>query len=993
MSASGDPTRLAKELFLEALELPEQEWARFVEQRCGPDVSLATRLRSLLRAHERAERVLPAHTPVELGRGGSSAGEPDVGDSIGPYRVVRLVGRGGFGVVFLAEQTEPVRRRVAVKVVKAGMDTAEVLSRFENERRALAVMDHPGIARVLDAGATDAGRPYFAMEYVDGPPITEFAQREQLGLEDRLRLFRTACDAVQHAHSKGVLHRDLKPSNVLVAAGDDGPLAKVIDFGIARAVEGDLAEGTRHTRQGELVGTPACMSPEQIGGSLDVDTRSDVYALGALLYELLTGRPPLELDGLGWGEVLRRIAEDEPVRPSRVALGDTAHRVPAECPEELDWICLRALEKDRERRYPTARALGDDVRRFLEHEPLEAAPPSRLYRMRKLARRHRTASLAGAATLGALLLGSVGLAVGLVRAREAEGLAHRRGEEAARQARIAEGVNAFLIQDVMEPLAPSAQPGRGRDVSLREAFDVAVAKLAGAEDPGGRFAGEPLVVAAIRETAGTVYGQLGEGAEAIRLLEAALDVQQAELGPEDPVTLSTRSQLAGVLRVEGRYEEARELLERTLAAQVAVHGPAHGETQATRRRLSFVLQHQLEYQTARDLLEEARALALAEHGPDSENLLSVDGQLAIVCGRMGDYERAEELFRSALERQRERRGPDDPDTLAVQSNLASFLLQRARYDEAVPLLERSVDSLSGVSGPFHPDTLRVQVNLCEALGRLARVPEALERLEPAYAGALEEHGPEHPDVLLVAGYLARLRQAAGDIESAERLLRDSIASADAAFGADDSTSLDLRKDLVGILFRTDPHGEEVETVLRTVHEYERETLGPDHPTTIAGLNNIARLMRLQERYADAEEAFRECVELASGRFGDEDPYSIDMLYDLANFLNQQARLVESEPFARRGLEASLNAMPDGHPLQARGHQLLGVSLLGQERFEEAEPVLLEAWDRARDIGVSMDDVAYGTAVNLTILYERTGREDEAMRWHGRMAEATQPPPR
>ncbi len=422
------------EIFAEAIELQGAERAVFLDQACAGDLELRRRVDLLLTGYAAAGMFLES-SPVDRP---AALGADVVGGKIGRYSLARKLGEGGCGVVYLAEQSDPVRRQVALKVIKLGMDTRNVIARFEAERQALAMMDHPDIARVLDAGATDTGRPFFVMEFVDGVPITKFCDEHSLSMPARLELFARVCLALQHAHQKGIIHRDLKPSNILVAMRDGAPAPKVIDFGIAKATSGRLTEQTLVTGFDQFIGTPAYMSPEQAElRDLDIDTRSDIYSLGVLLYELLTGRPPYDPKSLvraGVEEIRRIIREVEPPRPStRVStLGDadlaTVARLRRSAPMQLtsvlrgdlDWIVMRCLEKDRARRYGTASELADDVRRHLQQEPVTARPPTKLYRTQKFIARNRLACASAAAVAAALVIGTIVSVRQAVRATRAE---------------------------------------------------------------------------------------------------------------------------------------------------------------------------------------------------------------------------------------------------------------------------------------------------------------------------------------------------------------------------------------------------------------------------------------------------------------------------------------------------------------------------------------------------------------------------------------------
>jgi eukaryotic-like serine/threonine-protein kinase len=418
----------ARSIFMSALDRAPDEWAALLDVACGGDAELKARVGQLLHAH-RAIGSIHGGGLNDRTLGGAMPDDAP-GTQIGPYKLLEQIGEGGMGLVFVAEQERPVRRQVALKVIKPGMDTREVIARFEAERQALALFDHPHIARVLDAGATALGRPFFVMELVRGIPITDYCDRARLGVGERLKLFVQICQAVQHAHQKGVIHRDLKPSNVLVTEHDATPVAKVIDFGVAKAVGQRLTDKTVYTRFLRMVGSPLYMSPEQAGLSgLDIDTRADIYSLGVILYELLTGTTPFDADRLReaeFDEVRKIIQEEEPARPSSrlSTLGQAADTVSANrgsdprrlcrlCQGELDWIVMRCLEKDRNRRYESAVALANDVERHLLDEPVQASPPSRWYRTRKFVRRNRRA-LVSAAALGVALMVAVGAVAGSI---------------------------------------------------------------------------------------------------------------------------------------------------------------------------------------------------------------------------------------------------------------------------------------------------------------------------------------------------------------------------------------------------------------------------------------------------------------------------------------------------------------------------------------------------------------------------------------------------
>jgi serine/threonine protein kinase/tetratricopeptide (TPR) repeat protein len=469
----SDAAEREAEIFAEAVILPAAERARYLEVACVGDPELRQRIEALILAHESSDTFMttPAGASLGIGRTESRPPEDQPGTRIGRYKLLQHLGEGGCGVVWMAEQEEPVRRRVAVKVIKLGMDTKSVIARFEAERQALALMDHPNIARVLDAGATEAGRPYFVMELVPGVPITRFCDQHNLPTSERLRLFAQVCHAVQHAHQKGVIHRDLKPSNILVSHHDGEPVPKVIDFGIAKATQGRLTDQTLFTALEQFIGTPAYMSPEQAEmGGLDVDTRSDIYSLGVLLYELLTGRPPFDPKSLvqaGLDEIRRIIREVEPPKPStrlntltgpdRDSIARQRGTAPGQLSlllrGDLDWIVMKALDKKRSRRYETANGLAIDIQRHLQHEPVMARPPTAWYRVSRFIRRNRVAFTATSAVALALIAGTIVSTLEAVRARRAERVAAAERTKAQEERTRAENLLGFMLGDLRTQLA------------------------------------------------------------------------------------------------------------------------------------------------------------------------------------------------------------------------------------------------------------------------------------------------------------------------------------------------------------------------------------------------------------------------------------------------------------------------------------------------------------------------------------------------------------
>ena len=717
-------TRRTREIFAQALDFASRhERVSYIQSVCGKDGVLRERVFGLISAHDQAGTFLPeSSNAICLENPGALAGR---------YKLLEKIGEGGFGVVYLADQIEPVKRRVALKIIKLGMDTRQVIARFEAERQALAMMDHPNIARVLDGGATETGRPYFVMELVDGVPLTDFCDENKLDLEERLRLFISVCEALQHAHQKGIIHRDIKPTNVLISIQDDRALPKVIDFGIAKAIGHERRDNPAITRLHEFLGTPAYMSPEQSDSRHpDIDTRSDIYSLGVLLYELLTGRTPfdprelrshdeirrqiLKVDSLKPSARLSTIAHDEQVRTAGVRKADP-RQLQRALKGDLDRIVMKAIEKDRARRYESASAFAQDIKRYLNAEPVSAVPPSVTYRLTKFANRHRTA-LAVTLLLGLVLVASSLVSTWLaIRASAAERTAvallereqdarkeilrmltdlkqarHAADQEAVRaraEAASAEAVARFVGEDLFGAADPETEPER--DITLRAVLDRAARRLPTS------LAEQPLAAASLHTTIGRAYRNLGLYREALDHFRIAYHLQMRISGERHENTLRAMIHYAQALHLADQHNESIPLILEARELVTLMLGERHPLHIKCTVLLAWMRYRTREGEEAFRLAEEAYSAAQVTPGVEHADLFSAMHLVARSRGSKttGRFEDGETILQQMIDLSQKRFGADHILSARAKHNLAAFY-----YDSGQKLVEAEQLYLASLRG-------------------------------------------------------------------------------------------------------------------------------------------------------------------------------------------------------------------------------------------------------------------------------------------------------
>jgi serine/threonine protein kinase len=953
-----------KTMLFEARGLSGPARAEYLQRICGANTALREELESLLafeaavpslmddaQIFEKLKEKAGTLATIDFDPHEVSTAGDAIGDHVGPYQLAAVIGEGGMGVVYRAEQTAPIRREVALKLIRRGLDTDRIVARFESERQALARMDHPSIARVFDAGTSADGRPYFVMELVHGVSITDFCDQERLVLRERVDLMIAVCQAVQHAHQKGIIHRDLKPSNILVSRQDGVPVPKVIDFGIAKAIEEtkDHALRSMLTREGTFIGTPDYMSPEQAGViDFDPDTRTDVYALGVLLYELLSGRRPHQFDRRTQEAVQQVLRDVRPDRPSTAvstrrrltratpapdvtalktivdSRRTTPDRLRRQLAGDLDNIVLKAMQKEPVRRYGSAEAFADDLRRYLEGLPVLARADTWTYRTSKFVRRHTVG--VGVATAAVLML----VAFAVVMAVQSQRIARERDRAlAAEQRARVEAETSQQVSNFLIGLFEVSDPGkaRGNTITAREILDK------GAKSIADDLHDSPDVRARLMYTMGNVYKSLGLYDEAQRLLEQTLQerekvgVSRAELG-------TTLDNLGDVHRYRGKYAQAEPLLRRALEARRDANGPESKEVAQTYNNLALVMNSLDKQKQAEEFEREALRIRRKVTGERSTATANSLMNLGIILKDQSRLEEAEAAQREALAIRRERLGPLDPSVAISLRTLANTMGARGKNEEAEPLMREALAIFRKVMGPGSN-------YLDGALNDLASILQDLNRLDDAealYVEALDiahtRDNGKNMEVAMDLNNLASLYEERGEYAKAEPLMRQ---------------TLDLRRELRG----------------------ERST------SVATALNNLGRLRATLHDLAGGEKLLRQALALRLDLGGEKSIQAAATRVNLARVLRDKGALNEAEQELRAALAASEKALPPTHPGVLTTKFMLGRVLLDRKRPAEAEPLLREVLDgRAKKLDPANWQVAEAKLVlGRTLLALR--RPDDA----------------
>ncbi len=870
-------------VFHAALELPEgRELNEFL---AGETPAVALRVRRLLEMHMRHDGLRDTDRISQ-----PSLADEKAGESIGPYKLRQQIGEGGFGVVWMAEQERPVRRWVALKIIKMGMDTKEVIARFEQERQALAMMEHPNIAKVFDAGATNSGRPYFVMELVRGVKITDYCDNAILPTTERLRLFVQVCHAVQHAHQKGIIHRDLKPSNILVTLHDGVPVPKVIDFGVAKATQQQrLTDLTLFTQFQQMIGTPLYMSPEQAEMSgLDVDTRSDIYSLGVLLYELLTGRTPFDPETLrraGQDEVRRLIREQDPPRPStalqtmkaelRMTVARNrqadAGKMAGLLRGDLDWILMKALEKDRTRRYQTANGFALDIQRHLADEIITARPPGNLYRIRKSIRRNRLAFAATGAVAAALILGlaaSTWLFFRENQARErAVGAERIARSETAKSRQVAR-----FLKDTLAGTGPSVALGRDTTM-LREILDKTAERI------GTDLRDHPEVEIELRLTLIEAYGDLQLYPEMVEMARETVRVSQAHFGNDNLATADALGHLGVGLMISRQIGEAESTTRRAIAMQRKLRGPGSLQEASSLINLGDVLRHRCslagdpadspQLAEAEAVIRAGLAIRRKRLGNETSEVTWGLYSLGLVLRVTGQLDEAEATARERLEIARKLYGEDHPETGGTYVAWAEVLAQRMRFAEAESTYRKGLAILNRLEGPGKWHHAYAYSGFADVMEKQGRLEEAEAGFRTALATARSATGGDHPDMPQHIGNLANILWKNGKLAEARALAEESVELCLRQPGQADRWMQDFAFDTLEEVLRDLGDSAASEAMFRQRVALDREISGNGHPFVAASLAQLTRFLLDQKRFAEAGETARECLAIRETRLPDD----------------------------------------------------------------------------------------------------------------------------
>lgn len=913
-------------LFDKAMELGPAEREEFLARTTAEDAELGKALADLVRHGDEETSYADAIGLLASNALNTSAGGAiPAGTRIGNIEIIRRIGRGGMGDVYLGEQSEPLKRQVAVKLIRLGVEPEQMLARFEAERTVLARMNHPNIAQVYDAGSLDNGQPYFVMEYIEGEPIDTWCKTRELGLDERLALFSRICDGVQHAHQRGVIHRDLKPTNVIVNAQGQ---PKIIDFGIAK-LAGDAGQDAKLTQVDQSVGTPQYMSPEQASfHHEDVDTRSDVYALGVLLFELLTGRSPFETEGKTPMEIRKLICETDTPRPSAV-VERTLPFSGSTLQGDLDWITGKAMAIEKDRRYGSPAEIAADLDRYRTEDPVLAGPDEVSYRLRKFVRRHRTGVAASAVLLVTLVAGLAGTSLGLLRALEAE-------RAAAESAEIANQTVTF-VEDIFS--AADSTKVRGEIVTAKEVVDQGVLQMRSNDTLPWRARASML------QTMGRVYSGLGLITDSSPLFEEAADLYESNTDPDETLPGDyVRARLGYIdsIRLLGDKDRAQALLDELIQRRVDAVGAMDESLVEARILRQQFFTGRGDGDEARAHFEQSRELLDANDATPVQHSRLMTG-LASVYLAETNFEEAIALGREAAELTAQSLGPEHPASLIQRSNLAWYLTRSRKYVEAEAEYEKIIAIEERVFGRDHFDLGITLFNLGSLQRNIGRYRDSLANYQRARKIWGDQLGPDHNYVLAKTSNVAQIYYDLGEYDESESMYLGLIEQEKRLFNEDDPERAFALNNL-GMLYHATGQLEKAEQYLGEAQDLRLRALGEGHDFVIDGYNNLGRVYMESGRFDAARDSFRKAIDIGTERFNERHPVVARGNLLMGELLIEEDKAAGAIPFLQTALGLFETEWPEGFWETGRAKSLYGEALMMTGALNDAESQLRAGLD-------------------------------------------------
>ncbi len=925
-------------LFEKALELNPSQREDFLKKECGNDKELYTEVNSLLESDEHEHSIFSASAADYI-----SIDEPNLaGKTLGKYKAIEQIGIGGMGSVYLAERIDGVfEQKVALKVVKPGMNSHEIITRFEEERQILARLQHPNIARLLDGGISDLGLPFFTMEFVDGKPITNYCDEKNLTIEERLQLFQKVCEAVLYAHQNLVIHRDIKPGNILVR--EDGTV-KLLDFGIAKVFEEDPNRKDL-TRTGVRVMTPEYASPEQVKGE-PVSTATDIYSLGLILYQLLSGCPPYEVDTTSAIEMEKIICLSQPLKPStmitkisgiksgeknKISPEDISlkrhtsiSKLKKRISGDLDNICLMCLRKEPERRYNSVAQLIADINNHLSGMPVSARKSTTSYRAKKFIQRHKT---------GVVIASIAVLIIAIVTTFYTIRLANER-DKAKVEAEKFKNVSDFLtgLFKVSDP-----EQSRGETITARELLDNGVKRI------DNELSGQPEILANMLDVTGNVYKSLGLYKNALPLLQRSYSINDSLFGSNSPETAKSLNDLASLNFDMGDYDSSVDKFNKALKLRENIFGKESMESAESMNGLAMVLREEGKYDESEKLLLESLSIRKKHSSGKSNEVAESTNNLALLYQDKGEYEKSKKLFEESLQMKKQLYGRVHPSYSETLGNQASLLQEMGDYRKAENLFTETLDIDKKLYGDLHPSISTDLYNIASNTALMGNLDDA----EKLYSQVLELDrkllGGQHPYIALDLNNLAGIESDKGEYEKAEKLYMKSLELNKKAYGNEHPEVATSISNL-GVLYLRWGKYKTAEPLLKSALDMRIKLLGENHPDVVTSINIYASLLTSEGRYKEAVEQYRKSLKLRIKMLGENHPHTANAYLGLGNALIETGEFTEAEEKINRAIEILKEKLPPDHWNISNAESILGKCYTKEKKYKSAEEVLQGAYN-------------------------------------------------